>query len=69
MIGELEGDASSRPAWMRLSYDFLTVVPESRRISYVGDSCASDEMEPLSDCSVYADAAHFVGIYCQLIPD
>ena len=44
---------------MRLSYDFLTVVPESRIIAYGDDSCVSDEMESLYDCSVDGDAAHF----------
>ena len=44
---------------MRSSYDFLAVVPDSRRIIYGGYSCVSDEMESLSDCSVDGDAAHF----------
>ena len=54
-----EGRASSRPAWISLSYDFSIVVTESRRITYGGGSCFSDEMESLSDCSVGGDAAHF----------
>ena len=58
LLGELEGKSSSRPAWMRSSYDFSTVFPESRIITYGGDSCVSDEMGPLSDCSVGGDAAH-----------
>ena len=41
---------------MRLSHDFLTVVPLSRRITYGGDSCVSDEMDYVSECSVYGDA-------------
>ena len=44
---------------MRLSYDILTVVPESRRITSGGDCCVSDDMESLSECSVDVDAAHF----------
>ena len=38
---------------------FLTVVPESRRLTYGGDSCVSDEMELFYDCSMDGDAAHF----------
>ena len=44
---------------MRSSYDFFTVVPEYRRITYGGDSCDYDEMESLSDCSVDGDATNF----------
>ena len=58
LIGNLEGEASLQPAWMRSSYDFLTVVPESRRIIYGGDSFVSDKMESLSECSVDEDAAN-----------
>ena len=43
---------------MRLPYDFLTLVPDYRIITYGGDSCVSDEMESLSDCSVDGDAKH-----------
>ena len=42
------------------SYDFSTVVPDSRRITYGGDSCVSDSMESLSEGSVYGDAAHLM---------
>ena len=59
LLGDLEEGASSQLAWMRLLYDFLTVVSESRRITYGGDSFDSDDMESLSECSVYGDAAHF----------
>ena len=59
LLGDLEGEPSSRLAWMRLSYDLLTLVPESRRITYGGDSCVSDGMESLSECSVDGDATHF----------
>ena len=41
---------------MRLPYDFLTLVPDYRIITYGGDSCVSDEMESLSDCSIDGDA-------------
>ena len=44
---------------MRLPYYFSTVVPESRIITYGGDSYVSDEMESLSDCSVCGDATYF----------
>ena len=59
LLGDLEGEESSRSAWMSLSYDFLTVVPESRRITYGGDSCVYDEMESLSGFSLDGDATHF----------
>ena len=59
MLDDLEGGGSSLPAWMRLSYDFSTVVPDSRIITYGGDSCVSDEIESLSDCYVDGDATHF----------
>ena len=54
-----KGGVSSRLSWMRSSYDLSTVVPESRRITYRGDSYVSDDMESLSECSVDVDAAHF----------
>ena len=41
---DLEGEASSQPAWMRSSYDFSTVVPESRIMTYGGDSGSSVDM-------------------------
>ena len=44
-----EGEPSSRPAWIRSSYDFSMVIPESRRITYGGDSGSSDDMEVVSD--------------------
>ena len=58
-LGDLEGEASSQRSWMRLSYDLSTVVPESSRITYGGDSCVSDDMESLSGFSVDLDTAHF----------
>ena len=55
----MEGEVSSRLSWMRSSYDFLTVVPEYKIITYGGDSCISDDMESLSECYLGGDAAHF----------
>ena len=59
MIGDLKGEALYRIAWMSSSYDLLTVVPESRRITYGGDSCVSDKMELLSGCYVDGGAENF----------
>ena len=59
LLGNLGGEVSYRLSLMRLPYDFSAVVPESRRITYVGDSCVSDYMESLSEGSVDGDAAHF----------
>ena len=42
LLGDLEGEALSRPSLMRFSYDFSAVVPDSRRIKYGGESCVSD---------------------------
>ena len=44
---------------MRSSYDFLNLVPESRRITYGGDCCVSGDMEFLSEYSVDGDIVHF----------
>ena len=44
-----EGEPSSQPAWIRSSYDFSIVIPESRRMKYVGDSGIYDDMELVSD--------------------
>ena len=59
LIGDTGGEVSSRLSLMRSSYDLSTVVPESRRITYGGDYCVSDDMESLSECSVDGDATHF----------
>ena len=59
MIGDLEGEVSSRLSCMRSSDDFLKVAPESRRIIYGGDSCVSDDIESLSEFSLDGDAANF----------
>ena len=59
LLGDLEGESLSRLAWMRSSYDLLTVVPESSRITYGVESCVSDYMKSLSEFSVDKDAAHF----------
>ena len=40
---------------MRSSCDILTVVPESRRITYGGDLCSSDVIESCSEGSVDGD--------------
>ena len=52
---------------MRSSYDFSTVVTESRRITYRGDSFVSDDMEPLYEGSVDLDAAHFIIGYTGMV--
>ena len=44
---------------MRLSYYFLTIVLDSSRITYMGDSCVYDDTYLFSECSVDEDAAHF----------
>ena len=54
-----KGNYQSRLYWMRSSYDFSAVVPESSRITYGGDSCVSDDMDSLYECYVYGDAANF----------
>ena len=59
LLGDLEAEASSRLAWIRSSYDFSTVFPESSRITYGVESCVSDYMKSLSEFSVDEDAAHF----------
>ena len=58
-LGDFEGKVSYRLYWMRLSYDFSTVVPESSRLAYGGESCVYDNMESLSECPVDGDAEHF----------
>ena len=59
LLGDLGGELLYRLSLMRLSYDFSTVIPEYRRITYRVDSCVSDDMESLSEVSVDGDAAHF----------
>ena len=44
LLGDLGGEVSSRLSFMRLSYNLLTVVPFSRRITYGVDICSSDVM-------------------------
>ena len=58
-LGYLEGGVSYRLSWMRLSYNFSAVFPESRRITYGGNSCVSRDVEYFSECSVDGDASHF----------
>ena len=57
LLGNLGGEVSSRISFMRSSYDLLTVVPDSRRITYGGDFCLSDVMELCYKGSVDVDAA------------
>ena len=57
LLGDSGGKVSYQLSWMRWSYDFLSVVPESRRITYGGYSCVSDDMESLSECYADGDAA------------
>ena len=56
---DLEGEASPQLAWMRSSDDFSTVLALSTKITYGGDSCVSDEMESVSECSVDGDTTYF----------
>ena len=55
----MEGEAKSRPAWISSSYDFSTVVPESSRITYGGDSGSSIDIELLSNWFENVEAANF----------
>ena len=59
LIGDTGGEVSSRLSLMRSSYDLSTVVPESRRITYGGDYCVSDDMESCSEGSLDGYAANF----------
>ena len=59
LIGNLGEEVSSRLSWMRSSYYFSAVVPESRIITYGCESCVSDDMESLYECSADGDAEHF----------
>ena len=59
LLVDSEGEASFRTAWMRLSYYFSTIVLDSSRIIYRGDSWGSDEMETLFYCAVDGDVAQF----------
>ena len=45
---------------MRYSYNFLTVVPDSRILTYGGDSGSSDGWELSSDWFYNGEAADFV---------
>ena len=59
LIVDFGGEVSSRLSLMRSSYDLSTVVPDSRRITYGGNSCVCDDMVSLSEGFVDGDAAHF----------
>ena len=55
----VEEEASPWPDWISSSYDILTVLPESRIITYGGDSGSSVDMEMLSDSFGNGEAARF----------
>ena len=59
LIGDLGVDLSSRVSLMRSSYDRLTMIPLSRRITYGGDFGSSDVMYYCSKSSGTGDAAFF----------
>ena len=46
-----KGEASYWPALIRLSYNVLAFIPESRRMTYVSGSGSSDDWELSSDWS------------------
>ena len=55
-----EGETSSQTDFIRLSYDFLTVITGSRIITYGGDSGSSDDWELLSDGFDNSEAEYFI---------
>ena len=55
-----EVEISSRPALIRSSYDILTVILESRRITYGGDSGSSDDWGLSSDWCNNDEAEYFI---------
>ena len=57
LIGDLGVEVSSQLSFMRSSYDLLTVVQFSRRITYGGDVCSSDVIDSGYKVSVNGDAA------------
>ena len=59
LIEDLGVDVSSRVSLMRSSYDHLTVILLSRRITYGGDVCSSDVIDSCSKVSGTGDAAVF----------
>ena len=59
LLGDLGVDVSSRVSLMRSSYDCLTVMPLSSRITYVGDVGSSDVIDSCSKFSGIGDAAVF----------
>ena len=56
-LGDLGDEVSSQISFMRSSYDLLTVVSESRSITYGGDVCLSDVVNSCSKGSVDVHAA------------
>ena len=59
LLGDLGVDVSSRVSLMRFSYDSLTVIPLSRRITYGGDVGSSDVIDSCSKFYGTGDAAVF----------
>ena len=54
-----EGETSSRPGLIRFSYDFSTVIPESRGMTYGGYSGSYYDWEMLYDWFYNVEAADF----------
>ena len=57
---DVKGELSYQTDCIRSSYDFLTVVPESRRMTYGSDSGSSDDMELSSDWFGNGEAEYFI---------
>ena len=57
LLGDFWGEVSSQLSFMRSPYDLLTVVPDSRRITYGGAFCSYDVMKYRSKGYVDGDAA------------
>ena len=58
-VQDLGVDVSSWVSLIRSSYDFSTVIPFSRRITYGGDVASSDVIDYCSKVSGSGDAAVF----------
>ena len=56
LLGDLGVEVSSQLSFMRSSYDLLTVVTLSSRITYGGDVCSSNVIDSCSKVSVDGDA-------------
>ena len=59
LLGYLGVEVSFRLSLMRSLYDRLTVMPLSRRITYVGDVYSSDVIDSCFKVSVTGEAAVF----------